>query len=421
MSPTRTTVVGVVLAVLVAPALAGAGLAEEPQLSTTAEGVFHPDSPFYRPLPEETPVADNSQELVASLYRQGEENFGSPGSPNITINTDNYTAPLIVATASDPEYDIGLWNCQDKDPGWDVELREALRGTHLPEDLEPDASSDGNVSIYNRDTGRLVELWQTRQTVDGGWEACWGGVIEDASMSEGSFPVPYGAAAGGLAMWGYTIRQQELLDGRIDHVIGVGIPRVKQGVISWPAVRSDGRNEGDELAMGQRLRLPADLDLDEFNLSPTARTVAQAAQEYGFIVTDTSGAIALAGEHVLGLEEDRYEEIFRGRYSSQEMAGDPARGEDPFPLELLVALPVDYGQHAEPLAPEEAGPETATATEEPETAEADEAVPTEAAGSDAPVQASESEGPAVGRVVAAGAVAVATAALLTIVVLRRRT
>lgn len=371
---TRATGVMLALVVLACgsarPAASG-GDAPIDRSDTSVEGVFSYDSPFYRALPDDTPVAEDSEALVASLYQQGIDHFGMPDSPSLTINVYEWTAPLFVTDSSDPQHDIRPWNCQNKDPGWDAELAQMLRGVHLPPGFVPDDTSDGNVSIYHADTGRLVELWQARQAPDDVWEACWGGEIEDASQSQGSFPVPYGAAAGGLAMWGYTIRQQELLDGTINHVVGLGIPKVKRDVISWPAVRTDGREDGTELAMGQMLRLPADFDLDSLNLSPSARAVAQAAQDYGVIITDTSGALAFAGEHVSGLTDVRYAEIFRGRYSVEEMAGDPARGEDPFPLDQLVALPVDYGKDIvvpPPEPPAAADSEAATPPPPPEVA-----------------------------------------------------
>lgn len=335
------------------PLVATAAVAAPHGPDTAVEGVFAPDSPFYRPLPDDTPVAADSDTLIASLYQQAIDYFGRPGQPNVTINIDNYTAPLYVTSTDDPQQDIRPWNCQNKGEGWDVELAEMWSERHLPSHLKPDGSSDGNVSIYNADTGTLVELWQARQAPDGVWEACWGGVIEDASVSPGTFAVPYGASAGGMALWAYTIRHDELLEGEINHVIGLTIPKIKKGVISWPAVRSDGRVDGAEIAMGQLLRLPADFDLDALNLSPAARTLAVAAQDYGIIITDTSGAVAFAGEHEFGLTDNRYDEIFRGRHSYEEMAGDPALGEDPFPLQDLVALPVDYGMDL-PWPPEEA-------------------------------------------------------------------
>lgn len=344
--------------------------------------VFAADSPFYRQLPDDTPVADDSEELVAGLVRQGEENFGRPGAPNLTINVHFYTAPLFATGADDPVHDIRPWNCQDKPLGWDTELAQMWQGVHLPHDLRPDQASDGLVSIYDQDSDRLVELWQARVGADGVWEACWGGVIDDVSRAQGTFEVPYGASAGGLALYGYTIRHQELLDGRIEHVVGLGIPEIRSDVISAPAVRTDGRVGGPALAMGQMLRLPADLDLDALQLAPSARAVAEAAQRYGLIITDTSGALSLAGEHVHSVEDDQYDQIFRGRYSSEEMAGDPARGEDPFPLDQLVALPLDYLPPPSPPAPAEAvvtthppAPEPQPIPEEPDQDEADDDLP----------------------------------------------
>ena len=312
--------------------------------STSVDGVFAPDSYLYRRLPDSTPVAKDSRSLIASLYKQGEERWGSPGRPRLTINTDRYTAPLLVARNTDPVQDIRLWNCFGQAAGWDTELGKQLRGHRFPRNITPDQSTDANVAIYNRDDGTLIELYRTRRASDGVWEACWGGVT-DARTSDGTFKAPHGAAASGLAMWGFTIRHEELVNGRIDHVIGMGIPKIKKGVVSWPANRTDGRVDGTEFAMGQMLRLPGDLDLDRLKLSPVARTVAEAAQRYGIIITDTSGALSLYGEHILGLPEHSYKDVFRGRDIGEEFAGDRARGEDPFPLDKLVALPVDYGKN----------------------------------------------------------------------------
>lgn len=343
------------LTVLGALVLSASATSDEPPSDhdNSIQGVFAPDSHYYRELPDDTPVAEDSAELVAGLVRQGEENYGAPGAPSVTINVHFYTSPLYVGGADDPQYDIRPWNCQNKEPGWDSELGQEWQGVHLPDGMRPDQASDGLVSVYDEDNDKLVELWQARQTPDGQWEACWGGAIDNVSRSQGVFDVPYGASAGGLALYGYTIRHQELLDGQIEHVLGMGIPEVRSGVISAPAVRTDGTAEGTALAMGQRLRLPADLDLDTLRLSPSARAVAEAAQRYGILITDTSGALSFAGEHVHSVADDRYEEIFRGRYSVEEMAGDPALGEDPFPLEQLVALPVDYLPPA-PEPPDEA-------------------------------------------------------------------
>ncbi len=306
-----------------------------------ASRVFAATSPFYQKLPDRTPVASTSKKLVASLNAQAHKFYGTKSAANVGINTTRYTPGLYVAYNTDPVHDITGWNCQRKWKGWDTELNRQLRNVHVPADLQPDQSSDGSVSIYNADTNEVVELWKARQ-VDGRWQACWGGRIANADQAAGTFAYGYGASASGLALWGGTIRQSELLAGHIDHVINLGIPFTKKGTISWPANRTDGWKGGTQLAIGQMLRLPASLDLSAMKLSPVARTIARAAQEYGIIISETSGSVAFSAENPIALADNRYAEIFRGHYAFAEMLGSKALGEAPFPLNKLVALPLDY-------------------------------------------------------------------------------
>ena len=246
-----------------------------------------------------------------------------------------------MARNSDPVVDIKGWNCQNKWNGWDTDLNRHLRNVRVPTDMQPDPSLDGSVSIYNVDTKELVELWRARK-VDGQWQACWGGKIARADQSRGTFANYSGVSASGLALWGLTIRQQELLDGRINHVINLAIPLIKRNTVSWPANRTDGNSPGTQLAIGQMLRLPASLNLSAMKLSPAALTVARAAQEYGVVISDTSGSVAFAAENPIALAHNKYSTVFRDRWSFLEMAGNKSKGEVAFPLDKLVALPLDY-------------------------------------------------------------------------------
>ncbi|HEY3337221.1 MAG TPA: LamG domain-containing protein [Propionicimonas sp.] len=303
--------------------------------------VFAATSPLYQKLPAATPAAPDSTQLIASLNAQAHKYYGTPTDANVNINTNRFSPALYVANNSDPVFDITGWNCQRKWDGWDTDLNRQLRNIHVPADLQPDQSTDGSVSIYNVDTHELVELWKARKT-DGRWQACWGGRIARTDQSRGTFGNYYGVSASGLALWGLTIRQQELLDGHINHVINLAIPLTKRNTISWPANRTDGNSPGTQLAVGQMLRLPASLDLSKLKLSPAARTVARAAQEYGVVISDTSGSVAFAAENPIALAHNAYSTIFRDRWPFLEMTGIKGRGEVPFPLDKLVALPLDY-------------------------------------------------------------------------------
>lgn len=303
--------------------------------------VFASDSPFYQKLPNSTPAATNSAALVSSLKSQAHQYYGTATTPNIAINTERFSTPLYVARNSDPVSDITAWNCQNQAPSILSHLSSQLKGVHIPTDMQPDPSNDGSVAIYNPDSRELVELWRARKN-DGKWEACWGGRIAETSKSSGVFSKNFGLSASGIAKWATVIRHDELQRGRIDHVVGLAIPHTKKDSVSWPAVRTDGRVGGTELSIGQMLRLPAGLDIDAMKLSPVAKTIAKAAQEYGVIITDTSGAVSFAAENPIAMAADNYSSIFRARGSWSEMAGDKSKGEVAFPIDKLVVLPLNY-------------------------------------------------------------------------------
>lgn len=307
--------------------------------------LLHPDAPYYQKLPRTTPVASDSQALVGDLVRQAETYYGSPGNPTIDVNYHRFGPTMYVTRNSDPLVNFGTENCQGKGPGWDTELKaNHLSRIRIPSHAQPDNSSDGSMVLYNTDTDELTETWVTKKHANGTWTACWGGTLRNASKSvTGAFTVPYGTSASGLPLAATIMRAEELRNRRIDHVINLGIPHVKAWpATTWPATRTDGGTQGRAFTMGQMLRLPADLNIDALNLSPSARTIAKAAQEYGIMITESSGSVTFGAQNPASLQSDPYPEIFRGRWAIQEMLGDPARGEGRFPLDKLQVLPLGY-------------------------------------------------------------------------------
>ncbi len=324
--------------------------------------VFDEDSFWYRVLPDETPVDPDSSAMVAHIVDQAEEHYGSPGNPNVNVNLTHYTPPIYIAGPGDPLVTFGWDNCQDKVEGDHGLIATHLTDVRLPAGAVPAEGSDSEMVVYDPIEDRLTETWVTTKHPDGTWSACWGGSIEGASGNPGVFDPPFGVTASGLPLLGGTIRAEELERGRIDHVVGIALPNAaEKPALSWPATRSDGRNPSGRPApaQGQMLRLPAGLDLDTLPLSPVARTIAEAAQDYGLIVWDTSGAVSFRAENPLGMADNPYREVFRGRGANSEMAGDRSRGEVPFPLEQLEVLPVDYAAPVPEPSPSATLPGTA--------------------------------------------------------------
>ena len=302
--------------------------------------ILSPASPFYQKLPADAPAASDSSTLVGSLNQQAHDFYGTATDANVGLNTVTHTPPMYVARSTDPLQDVVSWSCQGHTGYLATMFNENMQDINIPADAVADASDDGGMTIYNADTKQLVELWKARK-VDGVWQACWGGRINDADKSMGAFSGTWGMSASGMAMWATTIRASEIAEGRIDHVIGMSIPYTKS-TISAPAVRTDGWRTGTELSIGQMLRLPASLDIDAMTLSPLAKTIAKAAQEYGIIITDTGGSVAFSAENANGMATNPNPALFRNRYAFQELQARPGLGEEAFPLDKLVALPMDY-------------------------------------------------------------------------------
>lgn len=302
--------------------------------------LFSEASFWYQKLPDDAPVAADSGEIMARI--RATLPASSRGEPRPGINTHAYTPPLIIARNSDPVVTFRWENCGGL-PNDGGLVEHHLTDLHVPADAMPAAGTDGEMTVYNVDTGQYTDTWQTRRDA-AGWSACWGGTIEDAGSNDGVFPAPFGTAGSGLALEPGTVKATELSKGYIDHVVGVTLPvGVIDGYVSAPATRTDGNATGPAtISEGQLLRLPPDLDLDALQLSPVARTFARAAQEYGLVVWDRSDDVTFRAENARGLATDPYPDILRGQDSVSALRGDPARGESPFPFDRLQVLQRDY-------------------------------------------------------------------------------
>lgn len=248
-----------------------------------ANDPFSPSSAWSARLSDSAPLAPGSAGLVAELRRQAER----PGG--LWINTDAYSVPVYTVGPDQPTVRV---IADDGHPP----LVEMWAQVPLPPDAVPAAGSDGHLVVHQPSTDTLWEFWALRREADG-WHARWGGRMDDVSRNPGYFAAPYGATATGLALLGGLIRADEMAAGVIPHALAVGIPDVKQGEFVWPAQRGDGTSWSPEaIPEGTRFRLNPHLDLGTLGLTPAARAIAQALQDYGLIVRDRAGAVVLYGE-----------------------------------------------------------------------------------------------------------------------------
>lgn len=300
-----------------------------------ASSVFASHSFWSSAIPSGSAHDGNSAAMIKRLVSS------SPGKAS--LNTTSYSTPIYTVDSSVARVRVDYDSCGGApgDPEWLTRQWNAqFASVPVPAGARGASGEDSEIAIWSPSTDELWELWRFRKTPSG-YSACWGGKISNASSSNGVHTYPFGVSASGLSLMGGTVRAEELKAGSINHAIAIGINAPRAGVMSWPANRSDGTsNDQNAIPEGTRLRLDPSLDVDSLHISSVAKTIAKAAQTYGFIVRDnTGGPIVVYGE-------DAEPYLDAGK-------PNPYKGLDPmpeydwlanFPWDRLQVMPKDCGK-----------------------------------------------------------------------------
>ncbi len=305
--------------------------------SLVTDQVFELNSFWYTQIPNNVILHTNSAGFVSDFIRQKKTYYGT-----VSLNTYKFSSPVYYVDQSLKKVKVTQWDCQHK--GYlDANLAQQWAEVPVPSYAKPAGGSDGEMTIYQASTDTIWEFWQTRQ-VNGQWQACWGGRIKNASLSDGVFNSYYGATATGLPFIGGQITAEELQRGEIKHAIGIALVDVESfKLLSWPANRSDGYNPNNELNRipeGLRFRLDPKVNVDALNMHPMGKIIAKAAQKYGFVVWDKAGAITLRVQnpysYTVFSKLNPYDALFAGTPEYKIL--------DNFPWDRLQFLPMDYGK-----------------------------------------------------------------------------
>jgi hypothetical protein len=281
------------------------------RLEPPACGRFFAPSTFWNtPLPTDAPLDPSSDTLTAELVREVNDGYNSGQAP--TINTTAYTPPVYTAGAAQTHLPVTL----DRPADYAPSLAAAFSSVPLPPDAQGDPTSDGSLVVWQPGTDTLWEFWRFQHPGDSA-HASWGGRLAAVSTGSGNFTGNWGGSASGLPLVGGLILPHELQAGRIDHALTIGIPTVRAGVYSLPALRTDGSSSCSRaIPEGARFRLDPSLDVDSLGLPPVVTTLARAAQRYGIIVRDRSSAVAFAAQNANSLPANPYPAIFGGQSPS---------------------------------------------------------------------------------------------------------
>ena len=299
--------------------------------------VFAESSFWYAAIPANAPLHANSANFVTEFVRQKKAYYGT-----VSINTTAYASPVYIADADTPTVPVTEWNCQHK-KYTDPELAKQWKAVPIPAYAEAATGTDAEMTIYQPSTDTIWEFWQARK-VDGHWQGCWGGRMQNVSKSQGIWQKHYGTTATGLPFLGGQITPEELRRGEIKHALGIALVDTERwSIYSWPANRSDGynpQNAPNRIPEGLRFRLDPTVDVQSLKMHRVGKIIAKAAQRYGFVVWDKAGAISLRAQNPksytkLGLP-DPYLALFEGTPAYALLNG--------FPWDKLQFLPQDYGK-----------------------------------------------------------------------------
>jgi hypothetical protein len=267
-----------------------------------ADRLFAPTSPWNTRLSPDAKIDPVSESRVRALA----EAIAAATARNqpAVINTSSYSTPLYVVGKNARRVRVKL------DHRYGAGLRRVLRrGVPIPEEAVQSSGSDGHLTVFQPSTDTIWELWQATKKADG-WHASWGGAMRNVSRNQGIYsPKAWPAASRSEGwIWGSTasslpisaglITGDDLRSGHIEHALAAAVPDACAGMFVWPAQRTDGASrEKDCIPEGTRLRLDPAVDVSKLRISPVARLVARAAQEYGIIVRDvTHSNFAFFGE-----------------------------------------------------------------------------------------------------------------------------
>ena len=235
------------------------------------------------PVPPHPALAADSEAMVQEWVAQmdgappGVNHLGSAGLPIYTAGSSATTTPEV-----------------DKQGACDPYFPSDTGPIPIPPGAMTSGVGDSPLIVYDASEGRDWELWQAVPTGSGHWQACDGGYLADLSRTPGVWSDGFGLSATGDSYLGTLITEADIASGSIRHVMAFTLRDGSCDSFAAPATRSDSncvaRNEPPE---GTILFMPPTVVMPS-GLTPFAQMVYVALEQYGLVLTDSSGSFVLA-------------------------------------------------------------------------------------------------------------------------------
>ncbi len=268
---------------------------------------FASDSPWNTPIGSGAALEAASGRLTSMIRSTSIRAQDGSSTMNLVtwVNADQYSHPVYTATNSDPVATITQT--------WDGPVT-----ARVPANASPAAGTDRHLHVIQPDGRTIIEMFDVTRVSATSLTA---GRIEVVDLFSSGLGPDNGTRAYGGSAVGGLIRRWEVdptdpryTDGVIRHAIAIALPagmlRYSGGNAGydangfgtaagyvWPATEQDYDSPWSyygSIPMGQLFTIPKSVNIDALGLTPSARAVAKAMQDYGAYVTDRTGPSTVA-------------------------------------------------------------------------------------------------------------------------------
>lgn len=256
------------------------------------------DSYWYMKIKENPTLHPNSDEMIDWLMTTHEDDASKGKYPNIQWRS--WTNVVYDAYEETPLYSV-----------YD-ESASQYKNIPFPDPypVKIPEEADHSVTIIDWYRETVWDLWNVRTT---GETYIVGDACPIDLYGSGLWNVGQGwtSGGGGLATVAFMIRPEEIEAGVINHALGCAMEAggpwadgsrfdAEEGFVYPPAVHTDREVTSSnpyEIPEGARIQLDPALDLDSLGLSPAAKIIAKAMQDYGIVCAEAGGTWHIYAEH----------------------------------------------------------------------------------------------------------------------------
>jgi len=215
----------------------------------------------------------------------------------LTADPDQYTLPVYLFDRNTPGHTVkvdGFYSTYDSGDNSRVRYGDTptVSGIPIPPGAVPSEGSDSQIILWDPDAGIEYGFFALGGSASGGYTATNGYRYHTTSGYGGRFADGKAGRGAGTPYLAGLVRPWEIAQGHIDHALAFSYDSPTSQFV-FPASKSDGGSGSADLPEGTRLQLDPSLtsaNFAELGLSPTARVIAKALQEYGMYIIDVGGS-----------------------------------------------------------------------------------------------------------------------------------